>query len=64
MVTVRNVCWLSLTYGLSLLYFSEEELRKLREETNIETLKQELEKERSKRLDLEQKLNLEVLKTR
>uniref|UniRef100_A0A4W5P209 GRAM domain containing 4 n=1 Tax=Hucho hucho TaxID=62062 RepID=A0A4W5P209_9TELE len=40
-------------------HFLQEELRKLREETNIETLKQELEKERSKRLDLEQKLNLE-----
>ncbi|XP_071005119.1 GRAM domain-containing protein 4-like isoform X10 [Oncorhynchus clarkii lewisi] len=45
-------------------HFLQEELRKLREETNIETLKHELEKERSKRLDLEQKLNLEVLKTR
>ncbi|XP_055790622.1 GRAM domain-containing protein 4-like isoform X1 [Salvelinus fontinalis] len=43
-------------------HFLQEELRKLREETNIDTLKQELEKERSKRLDLEQKLNLEVLK--
>uniref|UniRef100_A0A8C8I432 GRAM domain-containing protein n=1 Tax=Oncorhynchus tshawytscha TaxID=74940 RepID=A0A8C8I432_ONCTS len=40
-------------------HFLQEELRKLREETNIETLKHELEKERSKRLDLEQKLNLE-----
>ncbi|KAL0968003.1 hypothetical protein UPYG_G00260880 [Umbra pygmaea] len=39
-------------------HFLQEELRKLREETNIETLKQELEKERSKRLDLEQKLNV------
>nr|XP_046208383.1 GRAM domain-containing protein 4-like isoform X5 [Oncorhynchus gorbuscha] len=45
-------------------HFLQEELRKLREETNVETLKHELEKERSKRLDLEQKLNLEVLKTR
>ncbi|KAJ8261829.1 hypothetical protein GJAV_G00158920 [Gymnothorax javanicus] len=44
-------------------HFLQEELRKLREETNIETLKQELEKERSRRLDLEQKMN-EVLKTR
>ncbi|XP_035281626.1 GRAM domain-containing protein 4 isoform X2 [Anguilla anguilla] len=44
-------------------HFLQEELRKLREETNIETLKQELERERSKRLDLEQKMN-EVLKTR
>ncbi|XP_072255139.1 GRAM domain-containing protein 4 [Pyxicephalus adspersus] len=35
----------------------EEELRKLREETNVETLKQELEKERIKRLELEQKIN-------
>ncbi|XP_071182581.1 GRAM domain-containing protein 4-like isoform X3 [Salvelinus alpinus] len=43
-------------------HFLQEELRKLREETNIDTLKQELEKEKSKRLDLEQKLNLEVLK--
>uniref|UniRef100_H3AAD2 GRAM domain containing 4 n=1 Tax=Latimeria chalumnae TaxID=7897 RepID=H3AAD2_LATCH len=42
---------------------SEEELRKLREETNAETLKQELEKERQKRLELEQKVT-EVLKTR
>ncbi|XP_064417561.1 GRAM domain-containing protein 4 isoform X3 [Latimeria chalumnae] len=41
----------------------EEELRKLREETNAETLKQELEKERQKRLELEQKVT-EVLKTR
>uniref|UniRef100_A0AAR2JV01 GRAM domain-containing protein n=1 Tax=Pygocentrus nattereri TaxID=42514 RepID=A0AAR2JV01_PYGNA len=30
-------------------HFLQEELRKLREETNVETLKQELEKERSKR---------------
>lgn len=42
---------------------SEEELRKLREEMNSETLKQELEKERLKRLDLEHKMN-EILKTR
>uniref|UniRef100_A0A8C7J2L6 GRAM domain containing 4 n=1 Tax=Oncorhynchus kisutch TaxID=8019 RepID=A0A8C7J2L6_ONCKI len=40
-------------------HFLQEELRKLREETNIDTLKQDLEKERSKRLDLEQKLNLD-----
>ncbi|KAG7454404.1 hypothetical protein MATL_G00259400 [Megalops atlanticus] len=44
-------------------HFLQEELRKLREETNVETLKQELEKERGRRLDLEQKMN-EVLKTR
>uniref|UniRef100_G1N6S8 GRAM domain-containing protein 4 n=1 Tax=Meleagris gallopavo TaxID=9103 RepID=G1N6S8_MELGA len=40
-----------------------EELRKLREETNAETLRQELEKERQRRLELEQKVN-EVLKAR
>uniref|UniRef100_A0A8C9RLC0 GRAM domain containing 4 n=1 Tax=Scleropages formosus TaxID=113540 RepID=A0A8C9RLC0_SCLFO len=38
-------------------HFLQEELRKLREETNIENLKQELEKERQKRADLEHKLN-------
>ena len=41
---------------------AEEELRKLREETNIETLKQDLERERARRLDLEQKMS-EVLKS-
>ncbi|KAL7982725.1 hypothetical protein Chor_010323 [Crotalus horridus] len=41
----------------------EEELRKLREETNAETLKQELEKERLRRTELEQKVN-EILKAR
>ncbi|KAG8005709.1 GRAM domain-containing protein 4, partial [Nibea albiflora] len=41
----------------------KEELRKLREETNVDSLRQELERERSKRIDLEQKMN-EVLKTR
>ncbi|NXT60656.1 GRAM4 protein, partial [Chaetops frenatus] len=41
----------------------EEELRKLREETNAETLRQELEKERQRRLELEQRVN-EVLKAR
>uniref|UniRef100_A0A3B3ID85 GRAM domain containing 4 n=1 Tax=Oryzias latipes TaxID=8090 RepID=A0A3B3ID85_ORYLA len=44
-------------------HFLQEELRKLREETNVDSLRQELEKERSKRLDLEQKMS-EVLKTR
>ncbi|XP_068955422.1 GRAM domain-containing protein 4 [Petaurus breviceps papuanus] len=39
------------------------ELRKLREETNAEMLKQELEKERQRRLELEQKFQ-EILKTR
>ncbi|XP_059361513.1 GRAM domain-containing protein 4-like isoform X2 [Carassius carassius] len=44
-------------------HFLQEELRKLREETNVETLKQEFEKEHSRRLDLEQKMS-DVLKTR
>ncbi|XP_034019496.1 GRAM domain-containing protein 4 isoform X2 [Thalassophryne amazonica] len=44
-------------------HFLQEELRKLREETNVDSLRQELERERSKRLDLEQKMN-EVLKSR
>uniref|UniRef100_A0A9J7XML9 GRAM domain containing 4a n=2 Tax=Cyprinus carpio TaxID=7962 RepID=A0A9J7XML9_CYPCA len=44
-------------------HFLQEELRKLREETNVETLKQELERERSRRLDLEQKMS-DLLKTR
>ncbi|XP_041110824.1 GRAM domain-containing protein 4-like isoform X2 [Polyodon spathula] len=44
-------------------HFLQEELRKLREETNVETLKQELDKERIKRIELEQKVN-EVLKAR
>ncbi|XP_062239177.1 GRAM domain-containing protein 4 isoform X3 [Platichthys flesus] len=41
----------------------KEELRKLREETNVDSLRQELDKERTKRIDLEQKMN-EVLKSR
>uniref|UniRef100_A0A7M4EYV2 GRAM domain-containing protein 4 n=2 Tax=Crocodylus porosus TaxID=8502 RepID=A0A7M4EYV2_CROPO len=44
-------------------HFLQEELRKLREETNVETLKQELEKERQRRLELEQKIS-DVLKAR
>uniref|UniRef100_A0AAQ5Y7Q2 GRAM domain-containing protein n=1 Tax=Amphiprion ocellaris TaxID=80972 RepID=A0AAQ5Y7Q2_AMPOC len=44
-------------------HFLQEELRKLREETNVDSLRQELERERSKRIDLEQKMN-DVLKTR
>ncbi|XP_027710055.1 GRAM domain-containing protein 4 isoform X2 [Vombatus ursinus] len=44
-------------------HFLQEELRKLREETNAEMLKQELEKERQRRLDLEQRFQ-EILKTR
>ncbi|XP_067236580.1 GRAM domain-containing protein 4 isoform X1 [Chanodichthys erythropterus] len=44
-------------------HFLQEELRKLREETNVETLKLELEKEKTKRVDLEQKMN-EILRSR
>ncbi|XP_056107105.1 GRAM domain-containing protein 4 isoform X4 [Rhinichthys klamathensis goyatoka] len=44
-------------------HFLQEELRKLREETNVDTLKQELEKEKLKRVDLEQKMN-EILRSR
>ncbi|XP_060540136.1 GRAM domain-containing protein 4 isoform X1 [Pantherophis guttatus] len=44
-------------------HFLQEELRKLREETNAETLKQELEKERLRRIELEQKVS-EILKAR
>ncbi|KAG2460267.1 GRAM4 protein, partial [Polypterus senegalus] len=44
-------------------HFLQEELKKLREETNVEILKQELEKERLKRVELEHKVN-ELLKTR
>lgn len=42
---------------------AEEELRKLREETNAEMLRQELDRERQRRLELEQKVQ-EVLKAR
>uniref|UniRef100_A0A8C6KB04 GRAM domain containing 4 n=2 Tax=Nothobranchius furzeri TaxID=105023 RepID=A0A8C6KB04_NOTFU len=38
-------------------HFLQEELRKLREETNVDLLRQELERERSKRMELEQKMN-------
>ncbi|KAJ7401064.1 GRAM domain-containing protein 4 [Pitangus sulphuratus] len=38
-------------------HFLQEELRKLREETSTETLRQELEKERQRRMELEQKIN-------
>ncbi|CAL8242135.1 unnamed protein product [Merluccius merluccius] len=44
-------------------HFLQEELRKLREETNVDLLRQELERERGKRIDLEQRMN-EVLRTR
>lgn len=49
--------------GLCLCGRLEEELRKLREETNVDSLRQELDRERSKRLELEQKMN-EVVKSR
>lgn len=42
---------------------TEEELRKLREETNVEMLRQELDRERQRRMELEQKVQ-EVLKAR
>ncbi|XP_029951495.1 GRAM domain-containing protein 4-like [Salarias fasciatus] len=38
-------------------HFLQEELRKLREESNLDSLKQELEKERSRRAELEQRFN-------
>lgn len=44
-------------------HFLQEELNKLKEETNIEALKQDLERERNKRAELEQKVN-EALKTK
>uniref|UniRef100_UPI003AAB76FA GRAM domain-containing protein 4 n=1 Tax=Centroberyx gerrardi TaxID=166262 RepID=UPI003AAB76FA len=44
-------------------HFLQEELRKLRDESNVDTLRQELDRERSKRLDLEQRMG-EVLRTR
>lgn len=42
---------------------SEEELRKLKEENNVESLRQELEKERSRCSELEQKIN-DILRSR
>lgn len=44
-------------------HFLQEELRKLREETNVDSIRQELDRERTKRLDLEQKMT-ELLKNR
>ncbi|KAM4572257.1 GRAM domain-containing protein 4-like [Odontesthes bonariensis] len=38
-------------------HFLQEELRKLKEESNVDSLRQELEKERCRRLELEQKIN-------
>ncbi|XP_055011459.1 GRAM domain-containing protein 4-like isoform X2 [Boleophthalmus pectinirostris] len=44
-------------------HFLQEELRKLKEETNIDVLKQDLERERLKRIEMEQKVN-EALKNK
>uniref|UniRef100_A0A8C6V796 GRAM domain containing 4a n=1 Tax=Neogobius melanostomus TaxID=47308 RepID=A0A8C6V796_9GOBI len=44
-------------------HFLQEELRKLRDETNLDSIRQELDRERTKRLDLEQKMT-ELLKNR
>ncbi|KAI9547503.1 GRAM domain-containing protein 4 [Dissostichus eleginoides] len=44
-------------------HFLEEELKKLREESNVDSLRQELERERSRSSELEQKIN-DVLKPR
>lgn len=44
-------------------HFLQEELCKLKEETNIESLRQDLERERNRRIELEQKVN-EALKNR
>uniref|UniRef100_A0A8C4ETG3 GRAM domain containing 4 n=1 Tax=Dicentrarchus labrax TaxID=13489 RepID=A0A8C4ETG3_DICLA len=44
-------------------HFLQEELRKLKEESNVESLKQELERERSRCNELEQKIN-DVLRSR
>lgn len=41
----------------------EEELRKLKEESNVDSLRQELEKERSRCGELEQKIN-DMLRSR
>ncbi|XP_040893695.1 GRAM domain-containing protein 4-like [Toxotes jaculatrix] len=38
-------------------HFLQEELRKLKEESNVDSLRQELEKERCRRIELEQKVN-------
>nr|XP_020449061.1 GRAM domain-containing protein 4-like [Monopterus albus]XP_020449062.1 GRAM domain-containing protein 4-like [Monopterus albus]XP_020449063.1 GRAM domain-containing protein 4-like [Monopterus albus] len=44
-------------------HFLQEELRKLKEESNMDSLRQELEKERCRRIELEQKIN-DTLKSR
>ncbi|XP_039664491.1 GRAM domain-containing protein 4-like isoform X1 [Perca fluviatilis] len=44
-------------------HFLQEELRKLKEESNVDSLRQELERERSRCIELEQKIN-DVLKPR
>lgn len=58
----HDVCLQRFTVPVCLCHV-EEELRKLREETNVDSLRQELDRERSKRLELEQKMN-EVVKSR
>lgn len=45
------------------VFVSEEELRKLKEDSNVDSLRQELEKERSRCGELEQKIN-DMLKPR
>lgn len=60
---LSNVSFVQCWAWASCVVCTEEELRKLREETNVETLKQELERERCRRLELEQKMN-DVLKAR
>ncbi|GLD73113.1 GRAM domain-containing protein 4-like protein [Lates japonicus] len=44
-------------------HFLQEELSKLKEESNVDSLRQELEKERCRRIELEQKIN-DVLRSR
>ncbi|XP_036862658.2 GRAM domain-containing protein 4 isoform X3 [Manis javanica] len=55
--------WFLCTLRMCHLCFLEEELRKLREETNSEMLRQELDRERQRRMELEQKVQ-EMLKAR
>lgn len=54
---------LELIYSGYHIYVSEEELRKLKEESNVDSLRQELEKERSRNSELEQKIN-DILRSR
>ncbi|XP_047641913.1 GRAM domain-containing protein 4 isoform X4 [Phacochoerus africanus] len=67
--TWKSLYWKSTSYPAAWLGLPahgpcpEEELRKLREETNAEMLRQELDRERQRRMELEQKVQ-EVLKAR